>query len=125
MSRYHGSVSPYVMRAASEEKVLNHYRLLEKLGSGGMGQVWLALDSRLGRKVALKLLSPGVVADATRRKRFERESRALEALNHPNIVTIHSIEEADGQPFLVMEWIEGRTLEGLIPHEGLPLERCL
>jgi serine/threonine protein kinase/tetratricopeptide (TPR) repeat protein len=113
------------MRAAQVEKALNHYRLLEKLGSGGMGQVWLALDSRLGRKVALKLLSPEVVADASRRKRFERESRALAALNHPNIVTIHSIEEADGRPFLVMEWIEGRTLEGLIPHEGLPLERCL
>lgn len=113
------------MRAAPEEKVLNHYRLLEKLGSGGMGQVWLALDSRLGRKVALKLLSPDVVADATRRKRFERESRALAALNHPNIVTIHSIEEADGRPFLVMEWIEGSTLEGLIAHDGLPLERCL
>ncbi|HVR95310.1 MAG TPA: protein kinase [Thermoanaerobaculia bacterium] len=113
------------MQAAPEERVLNHYRLLEKLGSGGMGQIWLALDSRLGRKVALKLLPPDVVADATRRKRFERESRALAALNHPNIVTIHSIEEADGQPFLVMEWIEGRTLEGLIPHQGLPLEHCL
>ncbi|HYG61984.1 MAG TPA: protein kinase [Thermoanaerobaculia bacterium] len=104
---------------------LHHYQLLEKLGSGGMGQVWLALDRRLGRRVAIKLLPPDVVADGPRRKRFERESRALAALNHANIVTIHSIEEADGQPFLVMEWIEGKSLEDLIPLDGLPLERCL
>lgn len=117
------------MRSAAPEtpagRALNHYQLLRKLGAGGMGQIWLAHDLRLGRKVALKLLPPEVVADSTRRKRFERESRALAALNHPNIVIIHSIEEADGQPFLVMEHIEGRSLEELIPAGGLPFERCL
>ena len=90
-----------------------------------MGRIFLARDTRLGRSVAIKMLPPALVADPVRRQRFERESRALAALNHPNIVTIHSVEEADGQPFLVMEWIEGRSLEELIPPGGMELPRYL
>jgi len=104
---------------------LHHYRLLEEIGGGAMGRLFLAEDTRLHRRVALKMLPPGVVADPARCKRFQRESQALATLNHPNVVTLHDVEEVDGQPFLVMEWIEGRTLEELIPVEGLPLSRCL
>ncbi len=104
---------------------LNHYEILRELGSGAMGTVYLAQDLKLDRKVALKLLPPELVADDLRRRRFNRESRALAALNHPNIVTIHSVEEADGQPFIVMEWVEGRTLLELIPPRGLTVDRAL
>ena len=88
-------------------KTLDRYQILKEIGRGAMGQVYLARDTRLNRNVALKLLSPAVVADPVRRRRFQRESMALAALNHPNIVTIHSVDEAEGQPFLVMEWIQG------------------
>jgi serine/threonine protein kinase/tetratricopeptide (TPR) repeat protein len=100
-------------------KTLAHYQVLREIGRGAMGQVYLARDTRLNRNVALKMLPPAVVADGLRRRRFERESLALAALNHANIVTIHAIEEAEGQPFLVMEWIAGRTLAELIPACGL------
>lgn len=90
-----------------------------------MGRIFLARDTRLGRSVAIKMLPPALVADPVRRQRFERESKALATLNHPNIVTIHSVEEAGGQPFLVMEWIEGRSLEELIPPGGMELPRYL
>ena len=105
--------------------LLGHYRILELLGTGGMGQVYLADDTRLQRQVALKVLSGDVALDPDRRERFEREARAAAALNHPNIVTIHSVEEADGVPFLTLELIDGQTLEQLIPPEGLPLDRVL
>jgi serine/threonine-protein kinase len=104
-------------------KTLDHYQIVKELGRGAMGQVYLARDTRLGRHVALKILPPVVVEDPVRRLRFERESLALAALNHPNIVTIHSLEEADGQPFLVMEWVQGQTLAALIPLGGFPAER--
>ena len=90
-----------------------------------MGRIFLARDTRLGRSVAIKMLPPALVADPVRRQRFERESKALAALNHPNVVTIHSVEEAEGQPFLVMEWIEGRSLEELIPPGGMEIPRYL
>lgn len=90
-----------------------------------MGRIFLARDLRLGRSVAIKMLPPALMADPVRRQRFERESKALAALNHPNIVTIHSVEEMEGQPFLVMEWIEGRSLEELIPPGGMELPRYL
>jgi TolB-like protein/Tfp pilus assembly protein PilF len=104
-------------------QTLNHYQVLREIGRGAMGQVFLARDLRLDRPVALKLLPPALVTDEKRRKRFDRESKALAALNHPNIVTIHSIEESEGQPFLVMEHIQGKSLEELIPLQGLPLDR--
>ncbi|MFN8180037.1 MAG: protein kinase [bacterium] len=100
---------------------LGSYRLLEKLGEGGMGVVWKALDSRLGREVALKFLPEDFATDPVRLERFESEARALAALNHPHIVTIHSIEEADGRLFMAMELVRGRPLDEMIPAGGLPL----
>jgi TolB-like protein/Flp pilus assembly protein TadD len=105
--------------------ILKHYEILEELGSGAMGTVYLARDLKLDRKVALKLLPPDLMADELRRRRFDRESRSLAALNHPNVVTVHSVEEADGQPFIVMEWVQGRTLLEIIPPRGLSLDRTL
>ena len=96
------------------QKQLNHYTIIESLGHGGMGDVYIAEDTKLIRKVALKVLSGLTAADPERRARFEREARAVAALNHPNIVTIHSVEEADGVPFLTMELVEGRLLSALI-----------
>ncbi|HEX4966298.1 MAG TPA: protein kinase [Thermoanaerobaculia bacterium] len=105
--------------------ILNHYEILQELGSGAMGTVYLARDYKLDRRVALKLLPPDLVADSLRRRRFDRESRLLAGLNHPNVVTVHSVEEAGGQPFMVMEWVQGRTLLEIIPLRGLTLDRML
>jgi len=99
---------------------LLHYEILRKLGEGGMGEVWLARDSKLDREVAIKILPPEMVSDQERLERFQREARAVASLNHPNIVTIHAVEEADGVPFFAMEFVEGGTLSSLIPDEGLP-----
>jgi Tol biopolymer transport system component len=104
---------------------LGHYRIERLLGTGGMGEVYLADDTKLGRRVALKVLSASLTGDPDRRERFEREARAAAALNHPNIVTIHSVEEADGVPFLTLELVDGQTLGEIIPEGGLPLERVL
>src|SRR5687768_352157 len=104
---------------------LGHYRIERLLGTGGMGEVYLADDTRLGRRVALKVLAATLAGDPDRRERFEREARAAAALNHPNIVTIHSVEEADGVPFLTLELIDGQTLAELIPEGGLSLDRVL
>jgi eukaryotic-like serine/threonine-protein kinase len=101
---------------------LGHYRILSKLGSGGMGEVYLAEDPRLGRSIALKILPPQVADDSERRARFDREARAVAALNHPNIVTVHSIEESGGVHFITMECVRGKTLRELIPPAGLPLK---
>jgi Tol biopolymer transport system component len=104
---------------------LHHYRILRKLGSGGMGEVYAAEDEKLQRQVALKLLPPDMAADPERLQRFQREARAVAALNHPNVVTIYSVEEADGVHFLTMEVVEGRTLSDVIPADGLPLDALL
>ena len=104
---------------------LGHYQILAKLGEGGMGVVYLAEDDRLRRKVALKMLPPGLAADPQRLSRFEREVKTVAALNHPNIVTIHSVEEVDERRFFTMEHIEGRTLGQMIPLDGLPLGEFL
>ncbi|OLD64092.1 MAG: hypothetical protein AUI47_07385 [Acidobacteria bacterium 13_1_40CM_2_68_5] len=100
---------------------LSHYRLVEEIGQGGMGIVFKALDERLGRHVALKTLPHGVTDDPERLRRFQREARAIAALNHPNIVTIHSVEESEGIHFLTMELVEGKTLDALIPPGGMAL----
>ena len=104
---------------------LAHYRILAKLGEGGMGIVYLAEDERLHRKVALKTLPPALAEDPHRLARFEREVKSVAALNHPNIVTIYSVEETDGKRFFTMEHVEGKTLAQLIPREGLPLKEFL
>ncbi len=104
---------------------LLHYRIVGKLGQGGMGEVYAAEDTKLQRQVALKLLPPDVAADPERLQRFQREARAIAALNHPNVVTIYSVEETDGVQFLTMELVEGKTLGALIPPDGLPLDELL
>jgi tetratricopeptide (TPR) repeat protein/TolB-like protein/tRNA A-37 threonylcarbamoyl transferase component Bud32 len=104
-------------------KTISQYTILRKLGSGGMGEVYAAEDGRLRRRVALKVLRADVAEDPERRMRFEREAKAVAALSHPNIVTIYAVEEADGQTFLTMEYVEGQSMSELIPDGGLPLGR--
>jgi len=104
-------------------RTLGHYRIAGRLGKGGMGEVYLAEDTKLNRRVALKVLRAEVAGDPERRRRFEREAQAVAALNHPNIVMVHSVEEAEGVHFITMELVEGRTLSELIPKDGLPLGR--
>jgi serine/threonine protein kinase/Tol biopolymer transport system component len=104
---------------------LGPYRIQALIGSGGMGDVYRARDTRLSRDVALKVLPPEVASDPERVRRFEQEARAIAALNHPNIVTLYSVEEADNLRFLTMELVEGTPLSEQIPRDGLPLERLL
>jgi serine/threonine-protein kinase len=102
---------------------LGTYEILSPLGAGGMGEVYRAKDFRLGRDVAIKVLAETVAGDAERLARFEREARALAALNHPGIVTIFAVEEFAGTRFLAMELVEGDSLDTVIPSGGLPLDR--
>lgn len=95
-------------------RILGRYQIHEMVGSGGMGVVYRALDTRLGRTVALKVLPPDLTADAERRQRFEREARAASALNHPNIVTIYDIDRVEGIDLIAMEYIVGRTLQDML-----------
>ncbi|MEJ2085706.1 MAG: protein kinase, partial [Acidobacteriota bacterium] len=104
-------------------ETLSHYRITAKLGEGGMGEVYLAEDTELGRKVALKILSSERAESPERLERFRREAKAVAALDHPNIVTIFNIEEAEGRRFIVMQWVEGESLDRMISAEGLPLAR--
>ena len=104
---------------------LGHYTVLEKLGAGGMGVVYRARDTRLGREVALKVLPPALVADRDRRDRFEREAQSASRLNHPNIVTIYDIGEVEGTSFIAMEYVPGKTLEDSIPRGGMRLTDAL
>ncbi|MCX7752781.1 MAG: protein kinase [Blastocatellia bacterium] len=106
-------------------KTLGHYKLLEELGHGGMGTVYKARDLALDRTVVVKVLLPDLMADAEARRRFWREARLASALDHPNICTIHGIEEADGYSFIVMQYVEGKTLKKLIGGRPLRLEGLL
>ena len=106
-------------------RTLAHYRIASALGAGGMGEVYRAIDTKLGRAVALKVLPPAVARDPERLARFEREARTVAALNHPHIVTLHSVEEEGGITFLTMELVEGDSLADRIPHGGLPLDQVL
>ena len=104
-------------------ETIGHYQILRKLGEGGMGEVYLARDTKLDRKIALKVLPPEAAASQERLERFRREAKAVAALNHPNIVTIYSVEEVDSHHFLTMEYVEGKTLSEVVPKSGLSLEK--
>jgi Tol biopolymer transport system component len=106
-----------------DQKRIGHYEIVERIGAGGMGEVYRARDTRLGREVALKLLPDEFAADAERLERFEQEARTVAALDHPGIVTVHAIEEFDGKRVIAMQLVEGRTLDGVIPAGGMTLER--
>jgi len=106
-------------------RTLAHFEILEKIGAGGMGEVYRARDTKLGREVALKTLPPELAADPARLKRFMNEARAVASLNHPNIVTIYSVEEADDLHFLTMELIKGGSLHEQIPENGVPHDRFM
>jgi eukaryotic-like serine/threonine-protein kinase len=106
-------------------KTLGHYQIASQLGKGGMGEVYLADDLNLNRKVALKFLPDAFAGDPERMARFEREARLLASLNHPNIAAIYGLEKADGKPFLVLELVEGETLAQRISKSALPIEEAL
>ena len=112
-------------RSLSPGDKLGPYEIAGLIGSGGMGEVYRARDSRLGRIVALKVLPASKVSDLARKRRFVQEARAVSALNHPNIVVIHDIAEESGIDFLVMEFVEGKTLHEAIPRQGLRLSDSL
>ncbi|HEV2835275.1 MAG TPA: protein kinase [Pyrinomonadaceae bacterium] len=114
------------MSSVEPERVLLHYRILSKIGEGGMGQVYKAEDTKLGRHVALKLLAPDATQDITAKRRLLSEAQSASVLNHPNIVTIYAIEEAEGVDFIVMELVDGETLSTHLALNGaLPLPSLL
>jgi hypothetical protein len=105
-------------------KTLGNYQVLDKLGAGGMGEVYRARDARLGRDVAIKVLPAAFAQDRERLARFEREAQVLASLNHPNIAAIYGLEQSEGQPYLVLEYIPGETLAGPLPPDDLlPIAR--
>src|SRR5512137_2848881 len=107
------------------ENMLGHYRVGEQLGRGGMGEVYVADDLNLNRKVALKFLPEAFARDPERMARFEREAKLLASLNHPNIAGIHGLEQAEGKRFLVLELVEGETLQQRLSKGALPVEEAL
>jgi non-specific serine/threonine protein kinase len=106
-------------------RTLAHYRITAALGAGGMGEVWRATDTKLGRDVALKILPAEMAADPERLDRFRREATMLAALDHPGVVGVYSVEKSEGHHFLTMQLVEGESLDRLIPEGGMPVERIV
>src|ERR1700720_820796 len=106
-------------------RTIAHYEIIEKLGEGGMGVVYKARDTHLDRFIAIKVLPPEKVADPERKRRFVQEAKAASALNHPNIVHIYDIAEADGTQFIAMEYVPGKTLDQMIGRKGMRLNETL
>ncbi|MFB3140866.1 MAG: serine/threonine-protein kinase, partial [Candidatus Acidiferrales bacterium] len=106
-------------------RTLSHYRIVEKIGAGGMGEVYRAHDEKLDRDVALKVLPAATLGDDTARARLLREARTASALNHPHICTVHEVGKADGQVYIAMEFVEGKPLSELVRGQGLPVETAL
>ena len=106
-------------------QTLAHYRITAAIGAGGMGEVYRATDTKLGRDVALKVLPAEMASSPERLERFQREAKALAALDHPGIVTVYSVEEADGVHFLTMQLVEGQPLDRVVPEGGLAAPQIL
>ena len=104
---------------------LSHYRIVSKIGEGGMGEVYLAQDTKLDRRVALKFLPESLMADEQARKRLVREAQAAAGLDHPNICAIHEVSEANGRSFIVMQYVEGEPLDSRIKRQPLDLSESL
>src|ERR1700733_14646829 len=120
-----GMISCVISPRMNLQSSIAHYRIAAKIGAGGMGEVYRATDTNLGRDVALKVLPAEMARDPDRLARFRHEARVVATLNHPHIVTIFSVEEADGIHFLTMELVEGQSLERLIGESGLPVARIV
>ena len=108
----------------SPGQTLLHYRLIEKIGEGGMGVVWKAIDTTLGREVAIKVLPEALATDAERMARFEREAMLLGSLNHPNIATVYGLHEAEGTRFIAMEFVPGEDLSQRLAGGAMPLDEA-
>ncbi len=106
-------------------QTINHYKITAKLGVGGMGEVYLAEDTKLDRKVALKFLPDSLSHDAEARERLLREAKAASKLNHSNIVTIHAVEQADGRDFIAMEYVDGRPLDEYLQEKPRTINEIL